>query len=132
MQIGNPPYIKGPQLIDGNWLLALAGGANRSSQNGLVADTAGTKADALQIEAGVAFVKFGTVAGANDAALLPAAKAGVCVCVQNAGASTMTLFGTGTDTINLAATATGYDLTTGQCAFFFCAEDGNWGAIKTA
>lgn len=132
MQIGTQPYITGPQLVDGQWLLALAGGANRSTKNGLTAHSGGTKAAALQIDAGQAFVKFGTVGADADSALLPAAKAGVLVLVQNAGAHTLDLYGKGTDTINLNVTATAYALTTGQCALFFCAQDGNWGAIKTA
>lgn len=124
--------VGGFGMPDGAWLRALAAGLNFGSQNSLVATPGGTKAAALQIAAGVPFVKFGTVAATNDSGLLPQAKAGTFIFVQNAGADTLTLYGKGSDTINLSTTATGYDLTTGQCAAFFCAEDGNWGAIKTA
>jgi len=133
MTTGTAPTANSRQALqDGLWLLGLANGQNRSSQTNLVAHAGGTKAAALQIAAAVAFVKFDTVATNGDSALLPQAKAGVCLAVFNNGAATLSLYGRGTDTVNGSATATNYDLTTKQCAFFFCAEDGEWGAIKTA
>lgn len=127
-----PPQGSSYALQDGRWLLGLGNGLNRSSQNGITAHSGGTKAAAFQLPANVAQFEIDTVAADTDSALLPAAKAGQTVMVFNAGAHTLDLYGKGTDTINLAVTATAYALTTGQCAIFFCCKDGIWGAIKTA
>jgi|SRR6185312_9706423 hypothetical protein len=127
-----PPFQSSYALQDGRWLLGLANGLNRSYQNGITAHSGGTKAAAFQLPANVALFEIDTVAADTDSALLPAAKTGQIVMVFNAGAHTLDLYGRGTDTINLSATATAYALTTGQCALFFCSKDGAWGAIKTA
>lgn len=131
MQIGTAP-IRGFGLQDGNWLQALANGQNNSAQAGFTAQADNSKANATQLPAGVAMIKISTVAGANDSCLLPQALAGVAVLVYNNGASTVDLFGKGTDTIASAATANAYSLTTKQSALFFCMVDGNWGVIKGA
>lgn len=128
---GTPPN-RGFGLQDGNWLLALAGGGNRNFEAGLVAHAGGTKAAALQLPAGVALLELDTVATAADSALLPQAKAGTLVLVRNAGVASANLYGKGTDTINVLATATAYALANGVSALFFCVVDGNWSAIKSA
>lgn len=127
-----PPRGSSFQLIDGVYLLQIANGGNRSFQNGITATAGGTKAAAFQLPANVQFFQIDTVASANDSALLPAAVTGQCVGVFNNGADTLGLYGRGTDTINQSATAVQYSLTAGQAAFFFCAKDGKWAAIKTA
>ena len=127
-----PPAGSSYQLIDGRWVLQVANGGNRSYQNGITAHSGGTKAAAFQLPANVQFFEIDTVAADTDSALLPAAKQGQWISVFNAGAHTLDLYGRGTDTINLNATATAYALTTGQQAIFVCAKDGVWGANKTA
>jgi hypothetical protein len=127
-----PPVGSGPALQDGQWLNALAAGQNRNFQNKLVAAAGGTKAAAIQLAAGVAMFGFATVANAGDSALLPAAVAGTIICVRNAGAQTLDLYGKGTDVINGTATATAYTLTADQAAIFFCVVTGHWSAVKSA
>jgi len=122
----------GPALVDQSWLLGLAGGANRNYVNGITAHAGGTKAAAFQLPANVAIIEVETVATNSDSVLLPQAKAGTIVFVYNKGAATLSSYGKGTDTINGAATANAYDLTTGLSALFFCPVDGAWAAIKSA
>ncbi len=72
-----------------------------------------------------------TVAGSGDSALLPPCSAsGITIVVANAGANTLSIYGKGTDTINAAATANNYDLTTNTNAVFWCMKAGAWKAIK--
>lgn len=127
-----PPAGSGPALQDGQWLNGVAAGQNRNYQNLLVAHAGGTKAAALVLASGVAIFRFVTVATTGDSALMPAAKAGTIVCVRNDGASTMNLYGKGTDTINSVATATAYTLASDVSAIFFCGVDGDWSAVKSA
>jgi len=128
---GIPP-TRGFGLPDGNWLLALAGGGNRSFESGIVARAGGTKAAAIQLPSNVALLELGVVATGGDSALMPEAKAGSVVLVRNAGAASADLFGQGTNTINGVATATAYALANGVSALFFCVVDGDWSAIKSA
>ena len=133
MTVGVVPTAGGgPALIDQSYILGLAGGTNRPFQNRLVATAGGTKAAAQQLAAGVAIFGFATVATNGDSALLPKAVAGTVICVRNAGAATLSLYGSGTDKINGVDTATNYDLLTNTSAIFFCALDGAWSAVKTA
>lgn len=127
-----PTQGGGPALIDQTWLLGLAGGLNNASVNSLVATAGGTKAAGYQIPAATTLVAFATVASSGDSALLPQALKNTYLLVYNGGAQNLSLYGKGTDTINAVATASAYTLATTAAALFFCAKDGNWGAIKTA
>jgi len=129
---GNAPKGIGFGLIDGKWLRGLAGGINFTYQNGFTAHAGGTKAAALQLPSNVHLLEVDTVAADADSCLLPKAIAGTALMVYNAGAHTLDLYGQGTDTINTAATANAYALTTTQAALFFCSKNGSWAAIKTA
>lgn len=132
-EVGTSPPVNSRQALqDGVWLRGVAGGQNRSYINGLTATAGGTKAAGLQIPAGVALVQFDTVASGSDSALLPNALAGMTFRLANSGASTMSVYGRGTDTINDAATATNYDIATNVSVDFFCAKNGQWKAIKSA
>jgi hypothetical protein len=119
-------------MPDGNWLLGLADGQNRSVHNGLVATAGGTKAAALAVPAAAALVQFGTVATNGDSGLLPDAVSGTVICIQNAGAATLSLYASGNDTINGGAAAANYDLAANGSAIFFCVVNGNWSAVKSA
>jgi hypothetical protein len=133
MSVGTAPAQNSRQALqDGIWLRGLANGQNRSSVNGLVAHSGGTKAAALQLPAAVALIEVATVAADGDSVLAPQALAGTEFCIYNAGASTLDIYGRGTDTINGSATATAYTLATGVSARFFCASNGAWAAIKSA
>jgi hypothetical protein len=130
MIVGKPPVANSSYALqDGRWLLALAGGQNRSYQNGITAHSGGTKAAAFQLPAGVALFEVDTVAANGDSVLMPAAKAGQIVTLFNNGASTLDIYGRGTDTINGTATGTAKTMATLTSAVFFCAKDGVWGAI---
>jgi len=127
-----PPTGSGPALQDGDYLLGLSYGINRNFQNALVAKAGGTKAAAIQLAARIAIFSFKTVVTNGDSALLPEAIAGHTVHVRNAGVATLSLYARGANTINGAAAAANYDLTANQSAYFFCAINGAWSAIKSA
>jgi hypothetical protein len=136
--VGRPPVANTTfGLQDGRWLLGVANGLNRSSQNGIIAHSGGSKAAAFQLPANVAQFQVDTVAADNDSVLMPAAKAGQSVAVFNNGGHILAIYGRGTDTINAQTTATALSLAApatsagvGSNAFFFCSTDGKWSAIK--
>lgn len=131
--VGTAPAKNARQALqDGLWLNGLANGQNRSYVNGITAHSGGTKAAAFQLPAAVSLIEVDTVAADNDSVLAPQAAKGATFLIFNAGAHTLNIYGRGTNTINGAATATAYSLTTGQTAIFFCAKDGSWAAVKTA
>lgn len=133
MSVGTAPAQNSRQALpDGIWLRGLANGQNRSYVSGITAHSGGTKAAAFQLPAAVSFIEVDTVAADADSVLAPQATKGSSFALFNASAHTLDVYGRGTDTINLAATATAYALTTGQTALFFCAKDGSWAAVKTA
>lgn len=72
------------------------------------------------------FNVVGTVATAGDSVLLPPSAPGMNVWVYNAGANPMQVFGSGTDTINGIATATGISQGVGALAVYVCRVAGNW------
>ena len=137
--IGTPPLPGiGPSLIDGQWLLGLAGGTNYTFQNGLTA--AGTnQATALQLSAGINMFEIDTVAAGTGIAL-PQCIAGTNFDIRNAGAQTLSIYGSATvnpltaanDTINNTAGSTAYTITTNTNATFFCAKNGSWSAGKVS
>jgi O-acetylhomoserine/O-acetylserine sulfhydrylase-like pyridoxal-dependent enzyme len=133
MTVGKSPVAGSSYALqDGRWLLGVAAGNNRAYQNGITAHAGGTKAAAFQLPANVQLFEIDTVANAGDSVLMPAALQGQIIDIFNNGASNLDIYGRGTDTINQSATATAYVLTPGQCAHFFCAKNGLWGANKTA
>lgn len=124
-----PPNGSGPALQDGQWLLGVAAGNNRSYKNGIVAGAAATKATATQMPAGVQILEVDTVGVANGSVLMPAAVAGQIVMVFNNGANTLDIYGRGTDTINGSATANAHTLATLTAAVFFCGKTGAWAGV---
>lgn len=66
-----------------------------------------------------------TVANSGDSVKLPPAVGGMTVFVANQGANPCQVFGSGIDTINNVATATGVSLTNGKNAVFFCIKSAN-------
>jgi hypothetical protein len=71
----------------------------------LTAQADGTKANATQLSYGVNTV--GTVAGAADSVILPLGYPGARVTIINTVATAIQVFGSGTDTIQGVASATG-------------------------
>lgn len=77
----------------------------------------------------------GTVATAADSVSLPLAQAGLTVTVFNTSATSMQVFGSGTDTINNVATATGVAQAGGVGAQYFAlssAPAGAWRRIQSS
>jgi len=125
-----PTNGSGPGLQDGQWLLGVAAGNNRSYKNGVTA-AGNSKATAFQLPAGVELIEVDTVA-ANTGVLMPAAVAGQIVMVFNSGANTLNIFGRGTDTIGNTATGTARTMAANASAVFFCAKNGSWAATALA
>jgi hypothetical protein len=137
--VGIPPIpATGPGLVDGTWLNGLAGGTNRLFQSGITA--AGTnQATALQLPAGIALLEVDTAAASTGVAL-PQCVAGTFLLLSNAGAQTLSIYGSATanslvtpaanDTINATAGSTAYTIATNTNAVFFCPKNGGWKAGK--
>lgn len=121
----------GPRLIDGDFISGLAGGGNRTYQSGLTAHAGGGQSSALALPS-VAMVQVDTVASSDDSVKLPLATAGSMILVANAGASTLGVYGSGSDTINGTAGSSEYSIATNVSVLFFCAKAGQWKAIKSA
>jgi hypothetical protein len=121
-------------LIDGTWLIGLAGGQNQLSVNGLTAHSGGGQASALPIPPGIYMVEFDTVAAGGDSAGLPfAGSTGVEIAVINNTANSMNVFAnpgtnpaTGAaDTLNGGA-GTALAVTAHSVGFIACAKLGVW------
>jgi len=67
-----------------------------------------------------------TVATAGDSVMLPASLAGLSVAVINAGANAVQVYGSGADTINGAAAASGVSQMPGSATLYMCATAGAW------
>ena len=105
-----------------------------SYQPDVVARAGGTKAAATQITA--AAVEVATCATNDDSVILPPGYPGLEVAIWNRGAATLRVFGSGTDTINAVATATGVTQATGVSAIYKCvnvaAGVGEWMRVLSA
>jgi hypothetical protein len=105
-----------------------------SVQNGITAQADGTKANATQITGVKAHVA--TSAGAADSVLLPPGYPGLEVTIFNGGASSIQVFGSGSDTINDIDTDTGVTQNNGISAVYTCydvvAGVGIWGRVLSA
>lgn len=127
---GTPPGT-GPQLIDGAWLNALAGGTNYSFQSGITA-AGTTQATATAIAPGIYLVEIDTAA-ASTGVNLPSCIAGTQMQVYNNGAQTLTIYPAvannpitaAQDTINNATSIT---LASHVATSPFCAKAGVWAA----
>ena len=75
--------------------------------------------------------RFTTVTSGTGA-LLPVAVAGMNLVVINAGANPMQMYGTGSDTINGIAGATGVALAVGKTAEYFTTVAGAWHQLLSA
>ncbi len=120
-------------LQDGKALNKLAGLIG-STQNNITAQADGTKANATPITAVKAHVA--TSAGAADSVLLPPGYPGLEITIFNGGASSIQVFGSGSDTINGAATGVGVTQNNGVSAVYTCydvvAGVGIWGRVLSA
>lgn len=120
------PFPTGFRLIDGSTLNTNFGHPILSSQTGITATASGTQATAYQLTTRVNNVT--TVATAGDAIKLPANPLGKVVWVMNNGANYMQVFGSGTNTINAIATATGIAQPVGALVAYVGITTTNWQA----
>ena len=101
------------------------------TQSTLTAHAGGGQANALQLQYDGASVT--TVATAADSVKLPSAKPGAEYnLVNDAATNAMQVFGSGTDTINKVATATGVSQAAGVAAYYFCVVAGNWSRVQSS
>lgn len=91
---------------------------------GITAHAGGGQTLATALGAGMNNVT--TVATIADSVKLPASTAGDYVIVINSAANAMQVFGSGTDTINGVATATGISQAGKMIYVYYCAVAGNW------
>lgn len=73
-----------------------------------------------------------TAASGGDSVVLPKAAVGLVVFVANAGASSVQVFGNGSDTINGTAGAMGVAQANGKSALYVAADEGQWYRILSA
>jgi hypothetical protein len=97
-----------------------------SVNNAVTAFSGGGKTSATILKADTAFHNVATVATAADSIKLPAAVVGEFHFVKNSGAAAMQVFGSGTDTIDSVATATGVSQAAGDGVLYFCVTNGNY------
>lgn len=130
--VGNVPQ-PGFGAIDGDWLLGLANGRNRSYQYNISA-AGTTQATATQLPSDVSLIEVDTAA-ASSGVNLPLCRQGTILSLYNNGAQTLTVYpqvnnnpATGAqDTINSGTTLSG-GMATHTAELFFCAKNGNWAA----
>lgn len=94
------------------------------SQDGITARAGGGQSLATQLVAQTSRVT--TVATAGDSVKLPASAAGLELMVINHGANSMQVFGSGTDTIDDVAAATGVAQMPNSLVIYTCATAGAW------
>lgn len=90
----------------------------KSVSTGLTAFAGGGQAGALPLVSRIN--RLATVASAADSVMLPLAELGMEIVIINDGASAAQVFGSGVDTIDGIATATGVPLTNTKRAIFYC------------
>ncbi len=95
-------------------------------ENAVTSHAGGTQAAAIALSATAKFHRISVCATAGDSAKLPTAVANDWHYVRNDGAAACQLFGSGTDTINGVATATGVSLPAGCGALFVSTVANAW------
>lgn len=95
-----------------------------SSNTGLTALAGGGQAGATLCDRMVNTVTV--VANIGDSVVLPPVVPGVCICLINAAVNAMQVFGTGTDTINGAASGTGVSQQGSSAVYYQANAKGTW------
>lgn len=104
--------------------IAVDGLVFESAADALTANPGGSQASALALTAEVNTIT--TVATAADSVKLPAAYPGLTIVVINTGSNPMQVFGTGADTINGVAAATGVSQMQSSVVFYASTVAGKW------
>lgn len=103
----------------------------QTSVDGIVAFAGGGQTNATLLAATIN--RVATVANAADSVKLPPSYAGAVIYVVNGDAAdSMQVFGSGTDTINDVATATGVAQAAGKAATYVCPIAGKWYRVLSA
>jgi hypothetical protein len=103
------------------------------SEDALTAHAGGGQSSALALDATKAMHRIATVATAADSVKLPAAVVGaVHLVINDAASNAMQVFGTGSDTVNGAASGTGVSHAAGKAAMYVCASAGKWYRLLSA
>jgi hypothetical protein len=89
-----------------------------STEAGITATAGGVQATARQLESRLN--QLSVVATGGDAVKLPPGDIGMEVFIANDGAAAAQVFGSGTDTIDGVATATGVALTNATRCWYYC------------
>jgi hypothetical protein len=116
-----------------NYEIVTALTAQQSVTDGVTAVASGGQTNATLLTS--TFNNVTVVATAADSVKLPLAVAGLWVTVRNSAANSLQVFGSGTDTINAVATATGVAQATTVSALYFCtvsAPAGKWFRVLSA
>lgn len=102
-----------------------------TASDALTATPSGNQSNALLF---TSLINRVTVVGsANDSVKLPVSSPGLVVYVVNSDSTdSMQVFGSGTDTINDVATATGVAQAAGKSAIYFCPVAGKWYRVLSA
>ena len=95
-----------------------------SVKTGIVAHAGGGQTSATLLTAHINVIS--TVATAADSIKLPVSVAGMCIDASNSTAAALQVFGSGTDTINGVATATGVSVAAGKTGHWCVSAAGTW------
>lgn len=101
-----------------------------SYQSGITALAGGGQTGATQLTE--LLNQIDTVASAADSAMLLPSRPGSIQIVINNGANAAQIFGSGSDTINGVAAATGVSQAAGKVAVYICAKSGAWFRLLSA
>lgn len=95
-------------------------------QDNVTAHAGGGQANAFALSLTAEVMRVTTVATQGDSVLLPPAINGLDIYLINHGANDMQVFGTGTDTIDDLASATGVAQMPGSLVLYSCTTNGSW------
>lgn len=113
-----------PQTADVQGNIASVKFIFESPADGLIATPGGGQNGAAALTTELSRVT--TVATAGDSVALPPAIPGLTLVVTNHGANAMQVYGTGTDTINDNASASGVSQMAGSEVIYVCYGQGKW------
>lgn len=109
--------------------ITMSGLFYESAADALTAHAGGGQGSALALTAQTN--RITTVATAGDSVALPPSVPGLEITVVNSGANPMQVYGSGTDTINDVATATGVPQMQNSICIYACSVAGKWYAEGT-
>ena len=125
------PFPIGLQMMDGSAMNAALAADITSSEDGITATAAGNQATARLLTA--VLNRLSVVATNGDSVKLPLGLvSGQYAIIINDGVANAQVYGSGTDTIDAVATATGVTLSAGKRGFFWCLTPGLWQSMAGA